>query len=80
MFLFMALPSGCRRAVRELRLSAWIRRIRAERPARCDTFPKSGSDPRESYERRFKQAVIIVQQPAVRLPWRACHGFCGHAR
>ena len=43
MFLFMALPSGCRRAAPELRKLTSKRRIRAAHSARCDTMAACGS-------------------------------------
>ena len=56
MFLFMALPSGCRRAAPELRNSISMRRIRAARSARCDTIPTSAATPREQ-QRKAVQAA-----------------------
>ena len=47
MFLYMALPSGCRRAAPVPGDSTAMRRIRAARSACCDTIPTPAQTPRE---------------------------------
>jgi hypothetical protein len=61
MFLFMALPSGCRRTAPELRDSTSMRRIRAAPSARCDTIPTSAATPREQLRKAVRAAGPMVK-------------------